>query len=109
MACHGTKFTGYMAWNYLDLGAIGVEKELEGLDLVVNGQASISIGYDQRQGQEALATAGYAVDGDTLPGIGMLPFPLTAPSFQIRLTFPVQNAPWEWFATNIYKKGEYKP
>lgn len=109
MACHGIQFTGYLAWNYLDLGPIGLEKELEGLDLAINGQANITIGYDQREGQEALATAPYLVDGDTLPGKGMLPFPMSAPSFQFRLTFPVQDTPWEWFAMNVYKTGEGPP
>lgn len=106
MACHGTPFTGYMAWNYLDLGAIGVEKTMEGVDLAINGNAQLSIGWDQRQGQEARATAPYTVSGDTMPGMGMLPFPISAPSFQVRLTF-LSTVPWEWFATNIYKLGEY--
>lgn len=97
-------FDGYMAWNYLDLGAIGVEKELEGIDLVIDGQAEVSIGYSQAN--DALATAAYAVSGDTLPGIGMLPFPLTAPSFQLRITF-LSDEPWQWMAANIYKLGEY--
>ena len=102
MACHGTPFTGYMAWNYLDLGEIGIDKELAGLDMIINGRCEVSIGYSQAN--TALATAPYAIDGDTLPGTGMLPFPLTAPSFQVRITF--MDEPWEWFATNIYKLGE---
>lgn len=93
-----------MAWNYLDLGAIGVEKQLEGIDMVITGSAEVSIGYDQNN--VALATAPYAVDGDTVPGMGLLPFPLTAPSFQVRITF-LADAPWTWSATNIYKLGEY--
>jgi hypothetical protein len=98
-------FEGYMAWHYLDLGPIGVDKELASLDLVIVGQCDISIGYDQRQGQEALATDPYTVSGDTLPGKGGLPFPMTAPSFQVRLTF-APDEPWTWSATNIYKVGE---
>jgi hypothetical protein len=99
-------FDGYMAWQYLDLGPIGIDKQLEGLDLVITGLCDISIGYDQRVGQEALATSAYTVDGDTLPGVGLLPFPMTAPSFQVRLTFDSAE-PWTWYATNIYKVGEY--
>lgn len=105
MACHGIPFTGYMAWNYLDLGPVGIEKELEGLDLSINGNADISIGWDQREGQEALATPAYRINGDTLPGMGMLPFPMSAPSFQFRLTFTAER-PWEWFTLNAYKPGE---
>lgn len=107
MACHSVPFAGYMAWNYLDLGAIGVDKEFEGIDMVINGQAEVSLGYDQRKGQEALATTAYAVDGDTVVGMGLLPFPLTAPSLQVRIAFPIQDQTWEWFATNVYKLGEY--
>lgn len=99
-------FEGYMAWNYLDLGAIGIEKELEGIDLAIDGQAEVSIAWDERKGQEAAATEPHPVDGDTLPGIGMLPFPITAPSFQVRITF-LPDEPWKWYATNIYKLGEY--
>jgi hypothetical protein len=99
-------FNGYMAWHYLDLGPIGIDKELEGLDLVITGSCEVSIGYDQRVGQEALATPAYAIDGDTLPGVGLIPFPMTAPSFQVRLTFGSEE-PWTWYSTNIYKVGEY--
>lgn len=100
----GTPFEGYMAWNYLDLGPIGVDKELEGCDVVISGKAELSIGFNQSD--PSLATAPHELDGDTLPGVGMLPFPLTAPSFQVRLRF-LADAPWSWQATNIYKLGEY--
>jgi hypothetical protein len=102
MSCHGTPFEGYMAWNYLDLGEIGIDKELAGVDLVINGTVQLAIGFNQKDSSQA--TAPFTVDGDTLPGIGMIPFPLTAPSFQVRLTFV--DEPWEWFASNIYKLGE---
>lgn len=104
MACTSTPFQGYLAWNYLDLGPLGIEKQLEGLDLVIAGKAQLSIGYNQKN--TAQATAAYDVDGDTVPGMGLLPFPLTAPSFQIRLTFLADEV-WTWFATNVYKLGEY--
>jgi hypothetical protein len=95
----GIPFEGYMAWNYLDFGVIGVDKELESLELVVNGEVSVSVGWDQREGQEALATPAYTVDGDTV-GDTPIPINLTAPSMQLRLTFSGSQA-WEWFATKV--------
>lgn len=104
MACHGIPFEGYMAWNYLDLGALGADKELEGVDLVIDGLCEITIGYNEKDFSQA--TPPYLVIGDTLPNIGMIPFPMRAPSFQVRLTF-LSDAPWQWSAANIYKLGEY--
>lgn len=92
-------FTGLLSWPYLDFGALGVDKELEGIDLVCDGSCIVNIGYDQTN--FGSATPDYAVAGDTLPGGGMLPFPMTAPSFQFRLTFNGGQA-WEWEALNVY-------
>lgn len=92
-------FLGTIQWPYLDFGGLGADKELEGIDLVIDGACTINIGYDQTN--FALATPDYAVTGDTLPGGGMLPFPMTAPSFQFRLTFNAGQA-WEWEALNVY-------
>jgi hypothetical protein len=94
----GTPFEGYIAWPYLDFGLLGIDKMLEGFDAVVDGTFRVSFGYSQRD--TSLATAEYALDGDTLPG-SMVPMPLTGPSFQIRFTFDAEQA-WEWFATNLY-------
>jgi hypothetical protein len=93
-----TPFSGYLAWPYLDFGLLGVDKMMEGFDIVADGTFSVSIGYSQRD--TSLATDAYPIDGDTLTG-SMVPMPLTAPSFQFRITFdPTQQ--WEWFATNMY-------
>jgi hypothetical protein len=94
----GIEFEGYIAWPYLDFGLLGIDKMLEGFDAVVDGTFRVSFGYSQRD--TSLATAEYALDGDTLPG-SMVPMPLTGPSFQIRITFDANQA-WEWFATNLY-------
>jgi hypothetical protein len=94
----GEPFEGYIAWPYLDFGLLGIDKMLEGFDAVVDGTFRVSFGYSQRD--TTLATAEYALDGDTLPG-SMVPMPLTGPSFQIRFTFDAEQA-WEWFATNLY-------
>lgn len=94
-----TAFTGYIAWNYLDFGVIGIDKEVESVELVINGTGSLSIGWDQRPGQEALATAPYTISGDTVNGTP-IPISITAPSMQIRLTFDGNQA-WEWTAMQV--------
>ncbi len=94
----GIPFSGYIAWPYLDFGILGVDKMMDSIDIVATGELSISIGYSQKD--FSLATPGYLVDGDTLPG-DAIPFPLTGPSFQLRLTFS-QTQAWEWFASSLY-------
>lgn len=92
-------FTGYMAWQYLDFGILGDDKELESLEVIANGTGLISVGWDQRQGQEALATTPYAFAGDTSSGTP-IPINLTSPSMQVRITFDASQA-WEWFAAQV--------
>lgn len=98
MPCEGTPFEGYISWPYLDFGLLGIDKMMEGFDVVANGTFRVSIGYSQRD--TSLATDEYTLEGDTLNG-SMVPMPLTAPSFQFRLTFNGEQA-WEWFASNLY-------
>jgi hypothetical protein len=95
----GIPFEGSLIWNYLDFGQIGTDKELESVELVVNGEVAISVGWSQKRGEEALATPDYTVDGDTV-GETPIPINLTAPSMQLRLTFSGSQA-WEWFATKV--------
>ncbi len=102
VVCTGIPFEGYIAWPYLDFGILGIDKMMEGFDVVANGTFRVSFGYSQRD--FSLATPDYALDGDTLIG-GMTPMPLTAPSFQMRLTFDGEQA-WEWFASNLYINNE---
>jgi hypothetical protein len=105
-------FQVYMAWEYLDFGTIGVDKQMEGFDIVMKGQAQISFGYNQSNRTQA--TDWYDLEGDTVPGT-MIPFPLVAPSIQVRLQFnygqiapisgdqPVGGYPVaEWSALNVY-------
>lgn len=97
----GTDFVGIIHWPHLDLGSFGAEKTMVGVDLVANASQSavaISIGYDQRN--LASRTPDYTVDPDTLPG-QLIAFPLSAPSFDLRLTFAAGQT-WEWFAANLY-------
>jgi hypothetical protein len=96
--CTGTPFEGYIAWPYLDFGILGQDKNLEGFDVAADGTFRVSVGWSQKN--FALATPDYAIDGDTLTG-DMVPLPLTAPSFQFRLTFDASQS-WEWQASSIY-------
>lgn len=77
-------FGGTVQWPWLDFGTPGVTKMMEGFDIVSQGVPSISIGYDQRN--LAAFTDPYTVDADTLPG-GVIPFPLSAPTFSLRVDF----------------------
>jgi hypothetical protein len=112
-----TAFPGYMAWNYLDMGTMGVDKMMEGFDLTVgqvddDGQitnnnviCNVSIGYNQSNRE--IATTPYAITGDTIPGT-MIPMPMTAPSFQFRLDFG-NGQNWGWGALNVYVQQVGKP
>jgi hypothetical protein len=91
-------FTGYIAWPYLDFGLLGVDKMMESFDVIATGEFTVSFGYSQSN--TALATAAYALSGDTLPG-SSIPMPLSGPSFQMRLTFAADQS-WEWSAASIY-------
>lgn len=102
MACEGIPFEGYISWPYLDFGALGEDKELEGVAIVITGEASLSIGYNQKDLTKA--TTAYTIDGDSVPEEGMIPFPFTAPSMQFRLTFSGNQA-WEWMALRPYFIG----
>ncbi len=95
--CFSTPFEGYIAWAYLDFGVIGTDKTMENIDLSINGECSISVGWSQSD--MSLASPGYLVNGDTLTGTPV-PLPLTAPSFQLRLTFSSGQA-WEWQAAAL--------
>lgn len=77
-------FGGTVWWPWLDMGTPSVTKMMEGFDIVSQGTPSVSIGYDQRN--LAAFTVPYEVDPDTLPG-GVIPFPLSAPTFSLRVDF----------------------
>ena len=93
-----TGFPGIVQWPWLDMGAPGATKMLEGFDLVASGSPSVSVGYDQRIA--GAFTTPYAVDPDTLPG-GVIPLPVMGPSFALRVDFaPGSN--WSLQAANLY-------
>jgi|GEM_PF-1997167 len=112
-----TGFRGYMAWNYIDGGSIGIDKQMEGFDLVVgniedDGQiidnnvvCAVSFGYNQANPE--MATAPFSVTGDSVPGT-IIPMPMTAPSIQPRLDFGTgQN--WGWGVLNLYMTMTGRP
>lgn len=97
---YGIEFDGVVHWPHLDFGALGVEKQFIGFDLIAMAPegVSVSIGYDQRD--LTMRTADYTMDANTLPG-KLVPIPVTAPSFDFKLTFAGGQA-WEWFASVLY-------
>lgn len=95
-------FTGTIQWPHLDMGQIGVEKNMIGIDLISDAPEGVtfSIGYDQRDLSKR--TTAYAIDADTLPG-PMMPIPVSGPSFDLKLEFAAGQA-WEHIAANLYIK-----
>jgi hypothetical protein len=99
---HFVPFEGVLQWPFIDMGTIGYDKAMEGLDLVIDGTCTVNILYNERDFTQM--TPNYAVSGDTLDEVGMLPFPMTAPSYSVMLTFDAGQA-WEWQVTNLYIEG----
>lgn len=77
-------FEWFVQWPWLDWGAIGVTKQLDGFDIVGTGVARIQFGFDQSNG--GLWTAEWAIPADSVPG-QLLPMPLAAPSLAVRVSF----------------------
>lgn len=100
----GEPFDAIVQYPHLDLGQLGTEKNLVGLDLVGEGEVTISIGYDQRQPDydpDGPWTAEYTLeDADTLAG-QLIPFPVSGPSFSLRMRFP-GGQKWKYTAANLY-------
>lgn len=93
-----TEFQGEVWWHYLDLGPLGQTEMLHGFDIVCTGEVAVSFGFNQTNPLHV--TAGYTIDGDSLPGT-VVPIPLAAPSIQPRLTF-AGNQEWELSAVCLY-------
>lgn len=91
-------FTGTVQWGWMDCGQAGTTKMLEGIDLVASGSPSVSIGYDQRN--FATFTTPYAIDADTLTG-DIIPIPVTAPSFSLKVDFAAGTA-WNLWSATLY-------
>lgn len=91
-------FGGVQQWPYIDSGTPGATKQMVGLDLVASGVPTISIGYDQSD--MSRFTSGYTINPDTMPG-GMIPFPLMAPTFSLKITFAPGTA-WKVRSATLY-------
>jgi hypothetical protein len=103
----GTPFESYIHWPHLDLGAFGRNKMVEGFDLVMDVETTvtagpetvaISIGYDQLD--RTVRTADYDLDADNLTN-DMVPFPVAGPSFDVKLT-PSPSTVWTFYTGNLY-------
>lgn len=92
------EFEGIIWWNYLDMGTPGAYKMMTGLDVVGYGICEVSVGYDQNN--LAAYTTPFEVGPDTVPG-GIVPLPLCAPSYSLKLRYlPGQR--WSLLAANFY-------
>jgi hypothetical protein len=88
-------------WPYLDFGAPGVTKMLAGFDTVGTGVCEVRVGWNERD--YAQMTPAYEIVADTVTG-GIIPLPLSAPSFSFELTFrsDENTIDSEWLASNFY-------
>lgn len=104
-------FDGVIQWPYLDLGVLGINKMLVGIDLVGDGDVTIQIGFDQRDPTTFSDNAGFSTSlnvtppyeiavADTIPE-EPIPFVINAPSYTLILTFG-GNQKWSLEAANFY-------
>lgn len=92
---------GEIQSHYLDMGSPAVTKMMVGVDLVGNGVARIALGYNQTN--LSYFTPDAEVPADTVPG-SIIPIPLAAPSFAMRIRYSSIDNPdgWEWLASSFY-------
>lgn len=102
----GQPFDSDIVWNWLDMGAPGVEKSVIGVDVVGSGAApTVSIGYNQT---DPLAyTPPYQVVPDTYPG-RITPIPCAGPSFSLALRYRSTDEPWELTSASVYL-NDFRP
>lgn len=108
-------FNGVVQWPYMDMGSLGFNKMLIGVDIVGDGNCSIQVGFNQADKTTLNDNTGFvtstgvttpylvAVD-DTVPG-EPLPIPVMAPSYSLILTFTGSSSSpnaWSWEAANLY-------
>ncbi len=98
VADDGVNFEGIIQWPWLDFKSPGRDKMMMGFDLVGEGTLSIEVGYDQTTLHGF--TEKFAITADSLPG-QIIPLPVTAPSFSIKLTYDGGQA-WEWDSMQLY-------
>lgn len=98
-------FTGVVQWPWLDFGAVGTTKKLDGIDVIATstgGTLAISVGYDQSN--TSRMTTPFNIAADTLPG-NFIPMPLMGPSFSVQLEFSSQYE-WQIQAVNVYLQDQ---
>jgi hypothetical protein len=104
-------FSGVMQWPYLEMGAIGMQNQLIGVDLIGDGEVTIQIAYKQSDPTTFSDNPGFSTSlnvtppyivsaADTLDG-NPIPIPVEAPSLSLILTW-APNQAWEWDAANFY-------
>lgn len=112
----GVHIISTVQWPYLDMGGLGLNKMLIGIDLVGEGSTTIQVAYDQQDKSSFVDNPFYSLTSsvtapyfiaieDTVPGQPM-PIPINAPSYSLILTFDggtttTQNN-WLWEAANFY-------
>jgi hypothetical protein len=108
-------FNGVAQWPYMDMGNLGINKMLFGVDIVGDGACTIQLAFNQSDKSTFNDNVNFATStgvttpytialSDLIPG-EPLNIPLNAPSFSLILTFPgsitTANA-WTWEAANFY-------
>lgn len=108
-------FNGVIQWPYLDMGTLGRNKMMIGLDLVGEGSCSVQIASNQADKSTFNDNPGFSTStgvtapyfialDDTVPG-QPIPIPINAPSVSLILTFTGSTGSpnnWSWEAANIY-------
>lgn len=98
-------FVGQVWWPWLDLGAPGVDKNLEYFDYTGEGSAILEIGYAQDTSKQTPGyfTEPYPLPPDTVTG-DFIPFEVTAPSMSVRLTYNGGER-WRLLTMALYLQG----
>src|SRR5208283_754863 len=111
-------FNSVVQWPYVDMGGLGLNKMLIGVDLVGDGATTLQVAYDQQDKSTFVDNVNFATStgvttpyfvqvDDTVPG-EPLPIPINAPSYSLILTFPGYLTTggtintWTWEAANFY-------
>lgn len=93
-------FDWTVQWPWLDFGAMGVTKMMQGFDIIGTGECRIQFGYDQTDGGRW--TPEWQLIADSVPG-QLLPMPLAAPSLAVKLTYTGSDTNRTgWDAINLH-------
>ena len=108
-------FNSVIQWPYLNVGSLGLNKMLVGVDIVGDGNVAIQIAFNQGDKTSfndnplfttstSVTTPYFVAITDTVPG-EPLPIPCNAPSYSVILTFTGSSTSanaWTWEALNLY-------